>query len=157
MGEDQGRTTPRPGGRVMGWLDWLGGVAGHPVTLIAVGSAVGGNLRYFAGRWIDSQPWAAGLPWGTFAINVSGSFLLGFFAVAFLERLAPARREVYLLLGTGFCGGYTTFSTFEWETYKLVREGSWPAALVYVVGSCVAGFVGVAAGAVLAHLTLGRR
>jgi CrcB protein len=141
----------------MEWGDWLAAAAVHPATLIALGSAAGGNLRYFLGRWIDAQPWAAGLPWGTFVINVTGSFLLGFFAVVFLERAAPARRELYLLFGTGFCGGYTTFSTFEWETYKLANEGSWPAAAANVAGSCVAGFLGVVAGAVLAHLVLGRR
>jgi len=109
-------------------MEWLLACALHPVTLLTVGSAVGGNLRYYLGRWIDTQEWPGSLPWGTFVINVSGSFLLGFFAVAFLERLTPARREFYLLLGTGFCGGYTTFSTFEWETYKLLRSGNWPAA-----------------------------
>jgi CrcB protein len=83
--------------------------------------------------------------------------LLGFFAVVFLERLAPAKRELYLLLGTGLCGGYTTFSTFEWETYKLVREGSWSAALFNVGASVLIGFVGVAAGAVCAHMLFAKR
>ncbi len=141
----------------MEWGDWLLAVAVHPVTLIAIGSAVGGNLRYWLGRWVDAQPWAEGLPWGTFVINVTGSFLLGFFAVAFLERLDPARRGLYLLAGTGFCGGYTTFSTFEWETYKLVRDGNWPAAVMNVLGSCAAGFLGVFLGALAAHLIFGRR
>jgi CrcB protein len=141
----------------MGWADRLGALMAHPITLIAVGSALGGNLRYWIGRWIDNRQWPGGLPWGTFVVNTSGSLLLGFIAVLFLERLAPARREIYLLLGTGLCGGYTTFSTFEWETYRLVRDGSWPAAIVNVVASCAAGFVGVAAGAFLAHLVFGKR
>ncbi len=141
----------------MEWADWFVAVVMHPVTLIAVGSACGGNLRYWLGRWVDNQQWPGGLPWGTFVINVSGSFLLGFFAVVFLERLAPARREMYLLLGTGMCGGYTTFSTFEWETYKLVRAGSWPAAMLNVGGSVLLGFVGVFAGVFLAHLVFGKR
>ena len=141
----------------MEWADWIAAFAMHPVTLIAVGSAVGGNLRYFLGRWVDNQGLPGGLPWGTFVINVTGSFVLGFFAVAFLERLAPARRELYLLLGTGFCGGYTTFSTFEWETFKLVRGGSWPAAVLNVGGSVAVGFIGVLVGASLAHLVFGRQ
>jgi CrcB protein len=62
-----------------------------------------------------------------------------------------------LLLGTGFCGGYTTFSTFEWETYKLVRDGSWPAAAANVLASFAAGFLGVFAGVLVAHLVLGKR
>ena len=137
--------------------EWLSAVAMHPVTLIAVGSAVGGNLRYWLGRGIDAQAWPGGLPWGTLVVNVSGSFLLGFFAVAFLERVGPARREAYLLLGTGFCGGYTTFSTFEYETYKLAREGHYPAALGNVAASCVVGFAAVAAGTLLATLIFGKR
>jgi CrcB protein len=138
-------------------MEWLGDVAVHPITLIAVGSAVGGNLRFWLGRWVDAQQWPGGVPWGTFVINVSGSLLLGFFAVWFLERLEPQRRDLYMLLGTGFCGGYTTFSTFEWETYKLIRDQNWFAALANVVGSVVVGFLCVFLGALAAHLIFGRR
>jgi CrcB protein len=141
----------------MDFRDWLAGAAVHPVTLIAVGSAVGGNLRYWLGRWIDAKQWPGSVPWGTFTINVTGSLLLGFLAVWFLERSEPTRRELYLLLGTGFCGGYTTFSTFEWETYKLVRDGNWQAAMVNVFGSVVIGFLGVFLGVLIAHLIFGRR
>lgn len=139
------------------WGNWLGTVALHPITLIAIGSAFGGNLRYWLGRWVDAQQWPGGLPWGTMVINVTGSIVLGFLAVWFLEQLTPPRRELYLLFGTGFCGGYTTFSTFEWETYKLVRDGNWPAALSNVVGSVVLGFIGVILGAVAASWIVGRR
>jgi len=138
-------------------MEWLGAVAVHPITLIAFGSAIGGTLRYWLGQWVDSRQWPGGLPWGTFVINVSGSLLLGFLAVWLLEAMPPARRDLYLLLGTGFCGGYTTFSTFEWETYKLIRDGNWPGALAYVFGSVAVGFLGVFLGAATAHLTFGRR
>jgi CrcB protein len=138
-------------------MDWCEAVAVHPITLIAVGSAVGGNLRYWLGRWVDAQGWPGGLPWGTFVINVTGSLVLGFLAVWFLERAEPARRGLYLLLGTGFCGGYTTFSTFEWETFKLIRDGNWPAALANIFGSVAVGFLGVVLGAMTAHMIFGRR
>jgi fluoride exporter len=138
-------------------MDWLERIVSHPIALIALGSAVGGNIRYWLGRWIDERQLPGGLPWGTFVINVSGSLLAGFFAVWLLERLEPARRGFYLLLGTGFCGGYTTFSTFEWETFKLIRDGNWPAALVNVLGSVAAGFLGVVLGAAIAQFILGRR
>jgi CrcB protein len=138
-------------------MDWLERIVSHPIALIALGSAVGGNIRYWLGRWIDERQLPGALPWGTFVINVSGSLLAGFFAVWLLERLEPARRGFYLLLGTGFCGGYTTFSTFEWETFKLIREGNWPAALANVLGSVAVGFLGVVLGAAIAQLILGRR
>jgi fluoride exporter len=138
-------------------MEWLGAVAVHPVTLIAVGSAVGGNLRYWLGRWIDAQLWPGGIPWGTFVINVTGSLLLGFFAVWFLEQAGPQRRELYLLLGTGLCGGYTTFSTFEWDSYKLIRDGNWPAAMGNILGSVVIGFLALFLGVMAAHLIFGRR
>ena len=96
--------------------EWCGKVAAiltHPVALVGYGSAVGGMLRYVVGRWIDTRPGAGSFPWGTFAVNVSGSFILAVLALVVLERAAPGRREVYLLLGTSFCGGFTTFSTLE--------------------------------------------
>ncbi len=129
----------------------------HPITLVSLGSAVGGNLRYYLGRWIDQQGWPWGFPWGTLVINVSGSFLLGFLAIIFLERLLPPRRELYLLLGTGFCGGYTTFSTFEWETYKLIREQNYLAAGGNIFLSVLLGLIGVIAGVLLALSIFGRR
>ena len=72
--------------------------------------------------------------------------------MVFLERMAPDHRDWYLLLGTGFCGGYTTFSTFEWETFNLIRDRSWMLAAANVVGSVAAGLGGVVLGVALAGL-----
>jgi CrcB protein len=86
-------------------------------------------------------------PWGTFAINVSGSFLLGVLTGAALYHgLGPLPKTA---LGTGFCGAYTTFSTFSYETVRLVEEGSVLAASANMVASVVVGLVAAAAGIAL--------
>lgn len=112
--------------------------------LLAAGGAAGTLARYFGGqgvkdiqtaRWPDLE-----FPFGTFLINVTGSVALGFLAAWCVE---PSRRNWYLLLGTGFCGGFTTFSTFSLETYELLRDGKLGFAMLYAAGSVVAGVFGV--------------
>lgn len=127
-------------------MDGLRGLLLNKVVLLVVGGGAGTYARYGLSRWFAAQPWAEGFPWGTLVINVSGSFLLALAAVVFLERLPPQHQQWFLLVGTGFCGGFTTFSTFEWETFKLVREGCYAAALGNVTVSVAAGFVGVLLG-----------
>ena len=120
----------------------------HPVFLVGLGSATGGILRYYFGRAVDRWT-GGGFPWGTFVINAVGSFLLGILALWVLERLPPCHRWAYLLLGTGFCGGFTTFSTFSYEAFKLLRDGSWVSAGGYVIGSVLSGIAGVVLAAVI--------
>lgn len=133
----------------------------HKMVLLMVGGALGTAARYWLSKWFGAQPWGQAFPYGTFVINVSGSFILAVAAVIILERLPPQHQDWYLLIGTGFCGGYTTFSTFEWETFKLVRDGSWWYVLANAVGSVLAGFVGVLlgvlVGALVANLLFPRR
>ena len=99
-------------------------------------AALGTNARYWFGRWIAAQHWTEHFPLATFAINVTGSLLLGLLVVPFRDRLPGW----YILLGVGFCGGYTTFSTFALETVELIRRHHQPGvALLNVVGSVVIG------------------
>jgi len=120
------------------------------VLLVAIGAGVGGAARYLVAMWAADRLGAA-FPWGTLIIDVSGSFLLGFLVVLTTERLG-LRPEVRLLLGTGFCGGYTTFSTFAVETLELTNARSEPAALLNVVLSVGLSLLGAVAGAWLARL-----
>jgi fluoride exporter len=136
---------------------WLTSLLANKVVLLAVGGGLGTNARYWLGRWLGEVTWARGFPLGTFVINVTGSFVLGVAAVLILERLPPAHQDWYLLVGTGFCGGYTTFSTFEWETFQLVRDGSLWMALANVAGSVFLGFLGVVMAVALTGLVFPNR
>jgi len=117
--------------------------------LIAGGSAVGGCARYAIAGLVVNR-WGAVFPWGTLVVNVTGCFAMGLVMVVALERfqLDPRWR---LLLAVGFCGGYTTFSTFAYETAKLVEARDWLLAAAYVVGSNVAGLAALWCGQALAR------
>ncbi len=117
--------------------DWL-----ISSLILMLGGGVGANARYWLGVLIRTYQTAA-FPWATFAINVSGSVVLGFAAALFLKHPDESRRVWYLLLGTGFCGGFTTFSTFSLETLELMQEERWATAAAYVFGSVAAGVFGV--------------
>lgn len=138
-------------------VSWSYSVLTNKLVLLAIGGTIGTIARYSLARWLGEVAWAKGFPLGTFIINVTGSFILGMAAVLILERLPPLYQNWYLLVGTGFCGGYTTFSTFEWETYKLVRDGSLWLALANVIGSVLVGFLGVVVAVALTGLVFRRQ
>jgi CrcB protein len=120
---------------------WLAAFFTHPATVVGIGGAAGANARYWIGLWFRTQPWAQHYYWGTFVINVSGSIALGIVAVLCRDRAGVG----FLLLGTGFCGGYTTFSTFSLEVAEFMQKGRWDLALLYVSTSVAAGFIGFVA------------
>lgn len=114
---------------------------------VAAGGVVGAPSRYVLDQWVSSR--TAGLfPWGTFLINATGAFLLGLISgLALYDGLGHLPVTV---VGTGFCGAYTTFSTFSYETVRLVEEGRVDASLRNMAGSLVLGLVAAAAGMALA-------
>ena len=116
--------------------------------IVGVGGFIGAIVRYALAVWIG-QAWGRTFPLGTFVINVSGSFLIGLLMTLFTERYSfdPAWR---LLFVVGFLGAYTTFSTFEYETGKLINDSEWFFAMMNVVLSVTAGFVALKFGEVLA-------
>lgn len=111
------------------------------VTAIFLGGAAGGLLR--AGVVELFPPEAGTWPWSTFAVNVAGAFLLGYFATRLQERL-PLSAYRRPLLGTGLCGALTTFSTFQVELLDMLDEGDAALAGAYATASVAAGFIAVA-------------
>ncbi len=113
-----------------------------------MGGFLGAVSRYGVAVWIG-QRWGRSFPLGTFVINVSGSFLIGLLMTLMAERFTE-NPQWRLLLIVGFLGAYTTFSTFEYETGALLKDGEWFFAGLNVMGSVVAGFIALKIGEVIA-------
>jgi len=117
--------------------------------MVLVGGGTGALARYLAGSAIMSRI-GGRFPLGTLLINVSGSFFIGLLMTLFTERFQP-HPNWRLLLVVGFLGGYTTFSSFEWETYSAVREGGRWVGFVNVAASVILGYAAVWLGSLLAR------
>lgn len=120
------------------------------VLLVALGAAVGAPLRYLTDRAIQARHDSL-FPWGTWCVNVAGSFLLGLLAAGASGHGVSG--QVVALAGIGFCGALTTYSTFGYETVRLIEAGSWLYAMANVAASIAAGlgaaFCGVAVAAAI--------
>ena len=106
------------------------------VLLVLLGGMIGAPARYLADRALQARHDSV-FPWGTFAVNMAGSLLLGFLLGA--QRHLGLPTSVVLLLGTGFCGALTTYSTFSYETVTLARSGARTMAVLNVGASVLAG------------------
>ncbi len=118
------------------------------ISAVAIGGALGAVARYL----LNISPLAnlfQSFPFATFFINISGSFLIGFLLILFTEKIAVGE-NLRLAVVVGFLGAYTTFSTFEFETFTLVREKQIATAILYVSLSFALGLIGVFGGALLA-------
>jgi CrcB protein len=118
--------------------------------VISLGGILGANARYLLGNWIAAR-YGTSFPYGTMVINVSGSFVIGFFLVLITERFV-VHPNWRLFFAVGFLGAYTTFSTFSFESAALMQDGSWWLALTNMIGSVVLGLVAVLTGMALARL-----
>lgn len=110
---------------------------------IFIGGGTGSVLRYLLTIGIHNRISTA-FPWGTFAVNILGCILIGFFYT--LSSRAHISNELRLLLTIGICGGFTTFSTFSNESLYLLKQGLYATFLAYVIGSVALGILGVMAG-----------
>jgi CrcB protein len=130
------------------------GALGAAVTwlMVIAGAAVGAPLRYLTDRAVRARRDTV-FPWGTFLVNVVASLVLGLVAGAVAAGAASDR--VALLVGTGMCGALSTFSTFSYETLRLVQDGAWRLAAANVAGSVLGAFTAVAAGLQIARLVWG--
>lgn len=125
------------------------------IALVALGSALGGLTRWSVGLAVIRLLGKA-FPYGTLCINVTGSLFLGWLATYLEARFTPEqpprlREDLWLLLGTGFTGAYTTFSTFEYEAHGLFGEGRGLAGTAYLLLSVTLGLAAVRLGALLAR------
>jgi len=117
---------------------------------VGAGAVLGANLRLIVSTWATDQ-WGLAFPYGTFLVNVSGCFVIGLFLALIGSRVDvdPLWR---LFFATGFLGGYTTFSSYAWETLVLADAGAWARAGAYVLGSNAVGLLGVWLGSTIARL-----
>ena len=116
--------------------------------LILLGGGAGSLARYAAGTAIANR-FGARFPLGTMVVNVTGCFLIGLVMTLLTERQPHPYWRLALVVG--FLGGYTTFSSFEWETWSAVRGGGFWIGLANVVGSVTLGYIAVWVGALLAR------
>lgn len=116
---------------------------------IGLGGFIGANARYLLQQWATNQ-WGSDFPYGTLLANVSGSFAIAFFLTLVTGRLTVAP-EVRLFVAVGFLGGFTTFSSFAYETFRLAgQSGGW-AAILNFMSNNVLGGAGVLLGVLLAQ------
>jgi len=117
------------------------------VLLVGIGGFIGSIARYLVGGWFAAR-FGSAFPYGTFVINVTGSFIIGFFLAFAQDRvsLSPYWR---LFFAVGFVGGYTTFSTFEYESISLLQNGEMLLGAIYMIGSLVIGAVAAIGGIAL--------
>lgn len=117
--------------------------------IVGLGGFLGAALRFWVGGYVGERM-GTRFPYGTFVVNVTGSFLLGLVITVLTENTHWNPNWRYLL-PIGFVGAYTTFSTFEFETLRSIQEGQWVVAMLNVVLSVTLGFLGVWLGVITAR------
>ena len=121
----------------------------NEILLVGLGGFLGANCRYLVSSWM-ARNLDPTLPWGTLAVNITGSFIIGAFLVWTTERVVsdPSLR---LLIAVGFCGAYTTFSSYAFETLRLVEQGHWVDAASNFLLNNIFSLIAVFAGMTLAR------
>ena len=120
------------------------------VPLVAIGGALGRVARYLVSGWIADRLGVA-FPYGTLVINLTASFVVGFF-LAFAQDRAGLSPYWRLFIAVGFIGGYSTFSTYEYESIRLLQDGEMLLAAIYLVGSMAGGAIATITGITVGSL-----
>jgi len=110
------------------------------LLLVFIGGGFGSVLRFLIGKSLNSTN--SGIPYGTFLANIIGSLLIGFILGYALKNNSLNENQT-LLLATGFCGGFTTFSTFAYENHLFLKSGDFTSFAVYTIASFIIGFLAV--------------
>ena len=113
------------------------------VILVFIGGGFGSVLRYLIGRFLNNSE--NGIPYGTFAANILGSLFIGVI-LGYAAKNEAFSQNTTLLLATGFCGGFTTFSTFAYENHVFLKSGDFTSFALYTIASFVIGFLAVFGG-----------
>jgi CrcB protein len=117
------------------------------LILVFIGGGFGSALRFVIGKYMNSTE--TGIPWGTFTANILGSLIIGVILGLAAKNDALSSNQT-LLLATGFCGGFTTFSTFAYENHVFLKSGDFTSFALYTFGSFIVAFVAVFAGLFIA-------
>ncbi|WP_372756938.1 fluoride efflux transporter CrcB [Mariniflexile sp.] len=119
------------------------------LVLVFLGGGFGSVLRYIIGKYLNNT--GTGIPFGTFTANILGSLLIGFILGLAAKNNTLSQNQT-LLLATGFCGGFTTFSTFAYENHLFIKSGDFSNFAIYTIASFVVGFLAVFLGMYLVKL-----
>jgi len=117
------------------------------LLLVFIGGGFGSALRFVIGKYMNSTE--TGIPWGTFTANILGSLIIGIILGLAAKNDALSSNQT-LLLATGFCGGFTTFSTFAYENHMFLKSGDFTSFALYTIGSFIIAFLAVFAGLFIA-------